>query len=205
MPFDNNVFINCPFDAGYRRLLKALLFTTVYLEFEPQIAQTKSSSQVRITQIKEAIKSARYSIHDLSRSRPSKRTELPRFNMPYELGLDIGCAEFGGSPYHDKKILVLEKDRYHYHKVISDFSGQDIENHNDNPQLLIRKVRNWFSVIDEVKEYPGSNEIWISYNQFTDDLSSELLRKHYTAKDIRDMPAGDFIKFAKIWFQKFTS
>lgn len=205
MPFETNVFINCPFDPDFKVLLRPLLFTVIYLGFEPKLSETKSSATIRINQIKEYIKESKYSIHDLSRSQPLKRNDLPRFNMPYELGMDVGCAEFGGKKYREKKILILEKEKYHYHKVISDIAGQDIENHNDDPQLLVRKIRNWFSVIAEVQEYPSGNEIWIAYNQFYDDLYSELLSKQYTIQDIGDMPTGDLTRFIRHWIDKFKS
>ena len=104
MPFEKNVFINCPFDADFVVLLRALLFTILYFDFEPKLSQTKSSSDIRINQIKKYIGESKYSIHDLSRSRPLQENDLPRFNMPYELGLDIGCAEWGKGKYKNKRI-----------------------------------------------------------------------------------------------------
>ena len=38
MAFDQNVFVNCPFDEEYLPLLRPLLFTIVYLGFRPRIA-----------------------------------------------------------------------------------------------------------------------------------------------------------------------
>ena len=96
MGFDTNVFINCPFDAEYNTLLKPLIYTIIYLDLEPQLSQTRSSAVTRIEQIKKLIKESKFSIHDLSRSKPLHHDELPRFNMPYELGLDMGCCEYGG-------------------------------------------------------------------------------------------------------------
>ena len=118
MPFEANVFINCPFDNEFRSLLRPLLFTLLYFKLEPRISQTESSATVRIDQIKQHIRYSKFSIHDLSRSKPGKKGELPRFNMPYELGLDIGCAEFGSRKFRDKKILILETERYHYQSYL---------------------------------------------------------------------------------------
>ncbi|MBC8144379.1 MAG: hypothetical protein H7X80_02270 [bacterium] len=36
--FDSNVFINCPFDDEYESLLRPLLFTIIWLEYNPKIA-----------------------------------------------------------------------------------------------------------------------------------------------------------------------
>lgn len=60
-----------------------------------------------------------------------KKNELPRFNMPYELGLDIGCAEFGSKKFKEKRILILETDRFHdlSQTLITDgFTESEIEN-----------------------------------------------------------------------------
>ncbi len=199
MPFETNVFINCPFDDDFKVLLRPLVFSLIYFQLEPKISQTESSANVRINQIKEHIRNSKYSIHDLSRSKPMKKNELPRFNMPYELGLDIGCAEFGLKKYREKRILILETDRYHYQKVLSDISGQDIENHDNAPATLLRKVRNWFSTIDDSKNYPSANIVWNAYNQFYDDITKTLSSQEYTSFEIETMPTSDFIKFSKDW------
>ena len=201
MPFETSVFINCPFDKDYVLLLRALTFTLQYLDFTPQVSQTLSSSTIRANQIKEHIKSCKYSIHDLSRSRPLKRGDLPRFNMPYELGLDLGAAEYGGKKLQTKRTLILETDRFHYQKVLSDISGQDIENHNDDPQTLVTKVRNWISN-NSIDIVIGSNQIWIAFNQFNADLLTNL-SPTYPKKDIDEMPISDYMKFAKDWINKF--
>lgn len=204
MPFDTNVFINCPFDDEYRILLRPLIFTIVYFDLEPQISTTQSSSTIRINQIKKHIKESKFSIHDLSRSKAMRKNELPRFNMPYELGLDIGCSEYGNKKYRNKKILILETDKYHYQKVLSDIAGQDIENHNDDPKTLVLKVRNWFSNIDN-STYPSANKIWIAYNQFNGDIIKTLTTNGFTSDEIYNMPTRDLIKYAKDWIIKFKS
>jgi hypothetical protein len=202
MAFENNVFINCPFDAEYIPLLRSLVFTSLYLNLTPYLSQTLSSSNIRINQIKQHIRTCKYGIHDLSRSRAMIEGELPRFNMPYELGLDIGASEFGGKKLRGKKILILEKEKYHYQKVISDIAGQDISSHHDNPEILIKKVRDWMSINSPIEIIPPSSEIWNAYNQFTEDLQTTL-KESYTQKEINEMPIGDFIKFVKEWILSF--
>jgi|688.fasta_scaffold2245706_1 hypothetical protein len=77
MPFENNVFINCPFDKEYTPLLRRLTFTLLFLELEPNLSQTLSSSSIRISQIKKYIRNCKFSIHDLSRSKPINKDETP--------------------------------------------------------------------------------------------------------------------------------
>ena len=87
-----NVFVNCPFDNSYFPLLKALLFTLVYLGLKPQISETTDSGEVRLHKIRDLMLVSKYSIHDLSRMEPLKKGELPRFNMPFECGIDFGIS-----------------------------------------------------------------------------------------------------------------
>lgn len=202
MSFQKNVFINCPFDPEYRPMLKALVFTVLYLDLEPLLAHTYSSSAIRINQIKDHIRNSRYSIHDLSRSKPLKKNDLPRFNMPYELGLDIGCEVYGSKRHATKRALILETEKYHYQKVLSDIAGQDIENHNGDPRTLVQKVRNWVSLNSKVKSVPGPVVIWNAYNQFNHDLLAELA-PGYLPGDFDEMPVSDYIRFAKDWLRKF--
>lgn len=105
MAFEQNVFINCPFDNDFKPLLKALVFELIYLGFSPKLSQTLSSSAIRVNQIKNLIKNCKFGIHDLSRSKAMVAGELPRFNMPYELGLDIGALEYGSRKLKTKRIL----------------------------------------------------------------------------------------------------
>ena len=42
--FSRNVFINCPFDAKYSKLLRPILFTIIYLGYNPRIASERSDS-----------------------------------------------------------------------------------------------------------------------------------------------------------------
>jgi len=202
MGFESNVFINCPFDDEYKPMLKALVFTSIYLNLVPHVSETISSSNTRIDQIKRYIRKSKFGIHDISRNKAMVVGDLPRFNMPYELGLDIGACEFGGKILKSKKILILDTERYHYQKVISDISGQDISAHNDEPKTLILKVRNWLSSNTEDIVLASTNEIWIAYNQFIDDLTS-ILSATYTEEELKEMPISDYIKFTNDWIKKF--
>ena len=198
MPFESNVFINCPFDKFYVRLLQPLIFTVVYLDLNPLVSETKSSGQVRVEQIKKLILNSKYSIHDISRSEALQGRDLPRFNMPFEMGLDLGCQSFGKSKLNFKKSLVLEKTKYHYQKVISDIAGQDIESHNDNPEELIRKVRNWFAAVLNSHQ-PSPTLIWDSYNDFLDRMSEQLKAEAFSKDDIESLPVSNFVILAKQW------
>lgn len=97
--FDKNIFVNCPFDKDFLPLLKPLLFTIMYCGFNPRIALERlDSGEVRLVKIKELIDSSRYSIHDLSRIKSKGSGEYFRLNMPFEIGLDLGCRLYHENP-----------------------------------------------------------------------------------------------------------
>ena len=137
---DKNVFVNCPFDNEYFKLLKPLLFTLCYLDLNPQISETSDSGEIRLHKIKALIENSAYSIHDLSRMEPLKDGELPRFNMPFECGIDFGIKLSDPKKFANKKFLILEKERYRYQKVITEISGNDIKAHNNNPEEIEKLV-----------------------------------------------------------------
>src|SRR5438067_6400268 len=121
--FEKGVFVNCPFDATFRPLLEPLLFTIIDLGFFPKIASDVSDSgRPRIERIAQLIRAARFAVHDLSRIRASKPGEMARLNMPFELGIDVGCRLFGAGLGH-KACLILEEKRYRYQAAISDIAG----------------------------------------------------------------------------------
>ncbi|MEP6747257.1 MAG: hypothetical protein ABJB86_06010 [Bacteroidota bacterium] len=198
MAFESNVFINCPFDQFYVPLLQPLLFTVLYFDLNPLIAETQSSGQVRVEQIKKLIIRSKYSIHDISRSEALKEKDLPRFNMPFEMGLDLGCQSFGKGKMQFKKSLVLEKTKHHYLKVISDIGGQDIENHDDEPKILVRKVRNWFASVLH-NHQPSPSLIWDAYNDFLTNLKERLKKESFSVDDIESLPFSNFILLAREW------
>src|SRR5215467_13214022 len=124
--FDRNVFINCPFDPEYLSLLRPLLFTIIYLRFNPKIAlESSDSGEIRVNKICELIRCSRYSIHDLSRLQSRKKNEFYRMNMPFELGIEYGCRYFASDHLGTKRCLILERARHDYIKALSDLSGVD--------------------------------------------------------------------------------
>lgn len=133
MPFETNVFINCPFDNEFKKILHPLLFTIIYHGLKPRIATERiDSGEQRISKIIELIKDSKYSIHDLSRVKASVAGEIFRLNMPYELGIDVGCREFGTGKLRSKQYLITASEHYEYQKALSDIAGSDIAVHNDD-------------------------------------------------------------------------
>jgi len=99
--------------------------------------------QPRINKILELIENCRFSIHDICRTELDPVHGLPRFNVPFELGLDLGCKKYRTSDHEEKLLLILDTERDRYRTFISDIAGQDIANHNGSVEAVISIVRDW--------------------------------------------------------------
>jgi hypothetical protein len=94
-----DVFINCPFDTTYKPIFDAIVFAVKHLGFNARSAlEVDDASEVRLAKIIRIIEECAYGIHDISAVAPRTGTDLPRFNMPLELGLYLGCQRFGAEP-----------------------------------------------------------------------------------------------------------
>ena len=90
--FSDSVFINCPFDKQYWPTFEGIVFCVIRCGFVPRCAlEEADSGQVRLEMLQRIIRDSQYTIHDLSRIELSVESALPRFNMPFELGMDLGC------------------------------------------------------------------------------------------------------------------
>src|SRR5258708_6812462 len=84
------VFINCPFDSDYSPLLEAIGFAITACGYTPRCAlEIIDSGYNRLTKIIDLIDVCDFSLHDISRTELNPNG-LPRFNMPFELGLTLG-------------------------------------------------------------------------------------------------------------------
>lgn len=204
--FEKNVFINCPFDEEYVPLLRPMLFTILMLGFEPRIAsERKISSEQRISKIRELIRNSKYSIHDISRMQAKGKGEFARMNMPFELGLDFGCKEFGQDKLSNKKCLVLDKEPYRYQKALSDLSGSDISSHANKPRKLVRAIRNWFVENESLTTIPSPTVIWDKYNIFMADFTPKRSEEGFSDDDLREMPVNELINFMRNWLSEETA
>ena len=112
--YQRNVFINCPFDDEYAPVFEAIVFAVHDAGFRPKSAREKlDSSQIRVQKIASLISESRYSIHDLSRTNLDATNQLPRFNMPFELGMDVGCKTYSAN-HADKSFLIFESKKYEF-------------------------------------------------------------------------------------------
>lgn len=204
MAFEQNVFINCPFDKEFYPLLRPLLFTVIYLGLEPRIALERlNSGEPRIQKIVELIEDSKYAIHDLSRIKAREKDELFRLNMPFELGLDVGCRLYKGGKWSEKKCLILEAERYRYQAALSDLSNSDIAVHNNEPNDVVIEVRNWLSN-EAGQRAPGPTRIWGAFNDFMANNYDTLKQDGFSDRDIKRLPVNELVTYMKRWVEANT-
>ena len=190
----DQIFINCPFDSEYLPLFRALVFTISKCGYRPRCAlEDSDSSQNRLDKIMSIIDECGLGLHDISRTEPDQLTQLPRFNMPFELGLFLGARRWGQSGHREKKCLILDQEPYRYRKFISDIAGQDPEAHDQNPQKLVTVVRDWLSSYRP--RLMSGSLIWQEYEEFLGELPAlcadmKLVADELTFSDYAEVVYG---------------
>jgi hypothetical protein len=188
-PFDNNVFINCPFDDRYDPLFLAMVFAIHLVGFRVRCSKEVNKGGDRLEKIMHLIRSCKYGIHDISRIQ--RTNKMPRFNMPFELGIDMAYQSGGNTKCKTKNILIMETHEYRYKQFISDLSGRDISPHYDRVSTVIDIVRDWLNdALRGTKKHPlpAGDLILKEYRKFQRNLRPmcaqlQLERNHMTFSD----------------------
>ena len=202
--YNDNVFINCPFDSTYKPLFDAIVFAVHDCGFVARCAlEEGDASQVRIEKIYNIIEDCRYGIHDISRTELDEVSRLPRFNMPLELGIFLGAKRFGVEDQKRKQCLVMDKEQYRYQKFISDIAGQDIFVHNNNPEEIVRVVRDWLGTASGRRTIPGGGIIWRHYQDFLNDLPQLAQIFQLEPADLEDF--NNYIYAVAGWLSLYSS
>jgi hypothetical protein len=175
--YTTNVFINCPFDVEFESLFHAIVFAVIQCGYTVRCAlEADDTGATRIDRIYRLIDECRFGIHDISRIEHDTVNNLPRFNMPFELGLFLGARRFGAKLQRDKQCLVLEAERYRYQKYLSDIAGQDIRQHDSDPAKAVGAVRDWLAASrsTSAQPLPGATAIMRHYLEFQANLPAML-------------------------------
>lgn len=123
--YNDSIFINCPFDDDYKPILRAIIYAIYRCGFFPQTALDEDDgTEIRLLKIIHKMRNCRYGVHDLSRIELNP-ANLPRFNMPFELGVFFGAKHFGDAAQNRKNALILERDKYVYQQFVSGLNGID--------------------------------------------------------------------------------
>ena len=171
MPYDDSVFINCPFDRSHERLFRAVVFAVRDCGLVPRCAlELDDGSEVRIEKIQRLIESSRYGIHDISRTELDAGSGLPRFNMPLELGIFLGAKYFGDVPQRLKACVIFDRERFRYQQFCSDLAGYDVRAPHDDEREVIRGVRDALRTWRPERVLPSGSAVFARYSVFLDCL-----------------------------------
>jgi hypothetical protein len=199
IPYEVGVFINCPFDARYRKLFHAIVFAVSDCGFTSRCAlEAEDGGEERIRKIKRIIRECRFGIHDISRVELDQNSGLPRFNMPLELGLFLGAQEYGVDEQKEKRSLVLDSVPYRYQKFCSDIAGQDIRAHADQPAKAVGAVRAMLATALGTARLPGPARILERYSGFRTVLPA-LCREFGIA--LSELQFVELRTFVEEWIQ----
>lgn len=156
-----------------------MCFTILACGYVPRCALDFSDSgTVRFQEIVRIITECSLSIHDISRVELDEQSRLPRFNMPLELGADLGLRIAGPARQRARKSLILDAQKHRYDVTLSDISGMDIEAHDNDAGKIIKHVRDWLNANrGERPVLPGSAAISVdheAYLQIAPDIINAL-------------------------------
>jgi hypothetical protein len=166
-----SVFINCPFDEAFAQQRNAIVFTCAHAGFYPIIASSSGrTGRPRLERILDALRSCRYSIHDLSRCRGEGDENLARFNMPLELGMAMAIGATGARESHE--YLVLVPDKLHLHqRYVSDLAGLDPQVHDGTPERMVAEVLAWLLTAAEAPAEVAPDEVIAKLARFEESLA----------------------------------
>lgn len=141
-----SVFLNIPYDSAFENIYLAYIAGLSAFGLIPRATLEIPTSQRRLDRILKLIQQCAYSIHDLSRVQvDAKAPRVPRFNMPFELGLAV--AQSAGN--RRQTWYVCETVPYRINKSLSDLNGTDVRIHDGTVrgvfgalcEIFVRKTR----------------------------------------------------------------
>jgi hypothetical protein len=179
--------------------MRAACFAIMACGYVPRCAlDVSDSGVVRFIEIVKMITACDWSIHDISRVELDRTSLLPRFNMPLELGADLGLRLAGPPSQRRRKSLILDAEAHRYDKTLSDISGVDIQAHGNDVGTIIRLVRDWLNANREAgaPPLPGGTAI-------NDDHGTYLEIAHDIVADLRfdphdELPHGDYLHVVEV-------
>ncbi len=205
--YDVSVFLNCPFDEGYRPLLHAALFAIQDCGFIARTAlEDVGSGETRLDKILRIIDGSRYSIHDISRVEPGADNPLPRFNMPFECGLSFGAAAFNHpARAKGRDLLLLTGEPFQDKRTLSDLAGQDAKYHGGSANELIKAVRSFLAakaktVLPPETSIRGHTDIVDRFGRFKTEVETLAKQQRLRLDEINSFDyVPDWLALAVRW------
>jgi hypothetical protein len=178
-----SVFVNAPFDNAYDALLEALVFAIRACGYQVRCAlEENDSGDIRLDKLARLIGESSRSIHDLSRIERGLG-DVPRFNMPFELGMSMGARRFNRSHRLDR-IKIMVREPYRLPEYLSDLGGNDPDAHHGEPGNVIGIVRNFLGRAPGGRPLAGRTHLIEIFNQFRSELPDIAERIRLTVDEV---------------------
>lgn len=154
------------------------------------------AAQTRIEKLYNIIEQCRFGIHDLSRTELDPVHNLPRFNMPFELGLFLAAKRYGDEEQKKKRAIVLDVELHRFARFISDIAGMDITPHNADPRTMVSCVRDWLVTVTKRRSIPSPAQLSESYDRFVAGLPAIA---HAAGADPDKLLYSDYERLVIAW------
>ena len=139
----DEVFLNIPYDKKFDRLFLAYIAGISAFGMVPRATLEITDSSRRLEKILKLERSCGYSVHDLSRVQLDRaKPRVPRFNMPFELGLCV--ADANQRERQKQNWFVLEAVANRVDKSLSDLKGTDPKIHGATVRGVLSGLCNAF-------------------------------------------------------------
>jgi len=155
----SDVFINVPFDAEYENTFLALIASLVGLGLNPRCVLEVPPAIDRLRRLYSLIRSCPFSLHDLSRVQVGRTGpfRVPRFNMPFELGLAAAVA----LDDNQHQWRVLECVPHRVAQSLSDISGYDPTIHNGTVRGTVDAILDIFGNVPSPPLSEAEDLLWM--------------------------------------------
>lgn len=197
--YRKSVFVNAPFTDDRRDIFNAIVFSVLACGFTPRCAlEIDNAGQARFDKIVALIRDCHLGIHDISYMELDG--DLPRFNMPFELGVFLGADRFGPGWVGQKACTIFDREPFRYQRALSDVAGQDIRAHGCEPQQASRETRAWLSHhTGRGAQIPGAAAIWTMDREFQAELPDLA---NASMRDSRDLTFLERRHLATEWLRR---
>ena len=139
----DEVFLNIPYDKKFERLFLAYIAGISASGMVPRATLEITDSSRRLEKILKLTRSCDYSVHDLSRVQLDRaKPRVPRFNMPFELGLCVSDANRRAG--QKQNWFVFEAVANRVDKSLSDLKGTDPRIHGATVRGVLSGLCNAF-------------------------------------------------------------
>jgi hypothetical protein len=179
-----SIFINAPFDEHYRPMFEAMVFTIAACGYRPRCALEEDDSDIRMDKLDRLIRQSGRSLHDLSRIEV-KSGELPRFNMPFELGMAVGLKRFGSRSNKDHGIKIMVAEPFKLPAYLSDLGGNDPAAHHNDPEKVIGIVCTYLHKSPSGSILEGPKSYISAYRDFQFKLPSIARALGHEPEEVR--------------------